>query len=151
ASYAFAIPIDRARTIVDDLLRFGKVRLGWLGVRCVDGEREGCVIAEVEAGSPAARAGLREGDVVRAVGSDAVQSAADFAARAAHVLDGQELSLKLARGVVKVHATYLDAGHAIERARRRLALEVAGGRSGVTVSRVDRGGIAARIGVRPGD
>ena len=151
ASYAFAIPIDRARTIVDDLLRFGKVRVGWLGARCVDAERDGCVIAEVEGGSPAAQAGLHEGDVVQAVGGDPVQSAADFASHAAHVLDGQELALKLARGVVKVKATYLDAARAAERARRRLGVEVAGGRGGVVVSRVDRGGIAARIGLRPGD
>jgi serine protease Do len=151
ASYAFAIPIDRARMIVDDLLRFGKVRVGWIGARCVEAEREGCLIAEVEAGSPAAHAGLREGDVVTAVGGAPVQSAADFASHAAHVLDGQELALKLVRGVVKVRATYLDAGRAAERARRRLGVEVVGNRGGVTVSRVERGAICARIGLRPGD
>jgi serine protease Do len=150
ASYAFAIPIDRARNIVDDLLRFGKVRVGWIGARCVEAE-QGCQIAEVEAGSPAAAAGLREGDVVMAVGGDPVQSAADFASHAAHVLDGQELALKLVRGVVKVRATYLDANKAAERARKRLGVEVVGSRGGVAVSRVDRGGMAARIGLRPGD
>src|SRR5262249_7443851 len=152
ASYAFAIPIDRARAIVDDLLRFGHVRVGWIGARCVQGEREGCVIAEVEPESPAAAAGLRQGDLVTAVGGDPVLSAADFASRASHVLDGQELSLKLARGVVKVKATYLDASRATERARRRLGVEVTSGRGGgVTVARVVAGGIAARIGLRPGD
>src|SRR5262249_27964639 len=48
ASYAFAIPIDRARTIVDDLVRFGRVRMGWIGVRCQDRRGEGCQVAEVE-------------------------------------------------------------------------------------------------------
>src|SRR5579871_5785231 len=58
----FAIPIDRARTIVDDLLKFGRVRYGWLGVEAREG-RGTVVVAAVEEGSPARAAGVRAGDV----------------------------------------------------------------------------------------
>jgi len=153
ASYAFAIPIDRARTIVEDLLRFGRVRVGWIGARCEDVRgRDGCTITEVEAGSPAQAAGLRTGDVVTAIGTDHVAGAADFASHAAHALDGEELSIKLARGVVKVRATYLDPARVVERARRRLGVEVIDVRNGgAGVTKVARGSVAAQIGLRPGD
>jgi S1-C subfamily serine protease len=152
ASYAFAIPIDRARTIVEDLLRFGHVRVGWIGARCEDQRGEGCVIAEVEPQSPAQAAGLHPGDVVLGVGNDHVGGAADFASRVAHVLDGEEVVLKLRRGSVRMRATYLDATRVIERARRRLGLEIVTARGGgASVARVGRQGVAAAIGLRPGD
>ena len=59
----FAIPVDRARRIVDDLLRFGEVRAVWIGVRgktLVSGEENrprGFRVRIVYPGSPAARAG----------------------------------------------------------------------------------------------
>jgi serine protease Do len=151
ASYAFAIPIDRARTIVEDLQRFGRVRVGWIGARCIDARGGGCAIEEVEAGSPAASAGLRQGDLVQAIGSERVQSAADFSSRLANLLDGEEIALRLPRGVVKIRATHLDAGKVIERARKRLGVEVGNARGGASVKNVQRGSIAAQIGVRPGD
>jgi S1-C subfamily serine protease len=152
ASYAFAIPIDRARTIVEDLLRFGHVRVGWIGARCDDAE-EGCLVAEVEAQSPAGNAGLRAGDVVTHVGNDRITSAGDFTSRVAHVLDGEDITFKLLRGsTIKVRATYLDPGRAVERARRRLGVRVVDARGGgAGVAQVIPGSVAARIGLRAGD
>ncbi len=71
----FAIPVEMARAVVDDLLAYGEVRRGWLGVVIQDltpeladelelGETEGVVIADILDGSPAAHADLRRGDVV---------------------------------------------------------------------------------------
>jgi serine protease Do len=153
ASYAFAIPIDRARPIVDDLLRFRKVRVGWVGARCRDTRGpSGCQIAEVESGSPAQSAGLKPGDEVTAIGSEPVQGAADFAARVSHVLDGEELTMRLSRGVVKVRATYLDGNAATRRAQKRLGVEVVDVRGGgAGVMRVARSGVCAAIGLRQGD
>jgi serine protease Do len=62
----FAIPIDRASRVAEDLLAHGSVRRPWIGVkvqRAVAGSR-GAVIEQVVPGSPAAGAGLREGDVI---------------------------------------------------------------------------------------
>lgn len=76
----FAIPIDRARKVMEDLIRFGEVRPVWTGLRVrtltpemaarLDlKQKKGAVVVTVRAGSPADAAGLEEGDViVRAAG-----------------------------------------------------------------------------------
>src|SRR5687767_8516663 len=68
----FAIPINRARRVADDLLAHGRVRRPWIGVRLdeprTNNPREliarGATVAAVTPGSPAERAGLRRGDVI---------------------------------------------------------------------------------------
>jgi serine protease Do len=72
---SFVVPINRVREVVDALRDYGQVARSWLGVlvKPVTGElatqlalpkTTGALITEVKAGSPAARAGLRAGDVV---------------------------------------------------------------------------------------
>jgi len=72
---SFAIPINRVKEVVDALREHGQVSRSWLGVlvQPVDTERaqtaglakpSGALVTEVKAGSPAARAGLRTGDIV---------------------------------------------------------------------------------------
>ncbi|MCP5412966.1 MAG: DegQ family serine endoprotease [Alphaproteobacteria bacterium] len=71
----FAIPANLARDVVGQLRRFGAARRGWIGVRIQAvtpeiaeslglGSTRGALIADVTAGGPAARAGLRNGDLV---------------------------------------------------------------------------------------
>ena len=68
----FAIPINRARRVVDDLLAHGVVRRPWIGVRPqlartpggAGSATAGVIVASVIPGSPAARAGIRPGDVI---------------------------------------------------------------------------------------
>lgn len=75
----FAIPIDIAKSVLPHLYKHGRVRRGWLGIAVEDCSPEvaaeynvspqrGVVVSEVREGSPAARAGLRVGDVI--VGMD---------------------------------------------------------------------------------
>lgn len=72
----FAIPINGAKEILNDLMYRGKVMRGWLGVeiRSVDGaivrqfnlpDGKGILINDVLKGSPADKAGLKRGDVIR--------------------------------------------------------------------------------------
>lgn len=71
----FAVPVDIAKTVLPQLKAYGKVHRGWLGIDMLDFSPEvaekyglkpsrGVVVSEVRAGSPGARAGLREGDVI---------------------------------------------------------------------------------------
>jgi serine protease Do len=73
---SFAIPINRVKEVVDALRDFGQVARSWLGVLVQPVGAElaqttglpapsGALVTEVKAGSPAARAGLRVGDIIR--------------------------------------------------------------------------------------
>ncbi|HYO11676.1 MAG TPA: trypsin-like serine protease, partial [Thermoanaerobaculia bacterium] len=80
----FAIPADRARRIVDELVRFGELRPLWTGARLVTldpelarrydlvGLRRGALVFKVWPDSPAAAAGLQERDVIGSVGGHPV-------------------------------------------------------------------------------
>lgn len=71
----FAIPINRAKTIAGQLIKYGKVKRPWIGIAGADvipalnqyyglGTDSGALVAEMARGSPADRAGLQPGDVI---------------------------------------------------------------------------------------
>ncbi|MFZ2491973.1 MAG: trypsin-like peptidase domain-containing protein [Thermoanaerobaculia bacterium] len=81
----FAIPVDRARKVIQDLLRYGEVHAAWIGAvtatltpeesrRLGHSAQRGAAVVRVFTGSPAAAAGLRVGDVITAVGGRQVDS-----------------------------------------------------------------------------
>ena len=85
----FAIPVNMVRHLADQLVQHGEIKRGRLGVYIQDLTQElaqafetkltkGAVIAQIEPGSAAERAGLKEGDVVTAVNGRAVEDAADL-------------------------------------------------------------------------
>jgi serine protease Do len=78
AGYGFAIPMDLAARVMEDLIEFGRVRRAWLGVEIVPVAPEdqeyynlpqvaGVLVQRVTEGGPAARAGLQQGDVLYSV------------------------------------------------------------------------------------
>ncbi len=109
----FAIPINRARRIVDDLLEHGSVRRPWIGekLRAVasDNPRDvvtsGVVVQSVVPGSPAARAGLQPGDqLVRARGR-ALRNVFDWEAERLDMRVGEAVPLTVRRGGREVTIT----------------------------------------------
>jgi serine protease Do len=96
----FAIPSEIAQTIVEELLTKGHVDRGWLGV-VVDTStrrRAGAAIAEVNKGGPAARAGLRAGDLVTSINGARVESTRELVRAVSAVNPGAVARLRVRRG-----------------------------------------------------
>jgi serine protease Do len=102
----FAIPINRARRVVDDLLEHGAVRRPWVGIKLGvepaasvrDLLARGVIVGGVTPGSPAARAGVQPGDVLLAARGRALRNAFDWEARLLDLRVGEALQLRVRRG-----------------------------------------------------
>jgi S1-C subfamily serine protease len=106
----FAIPVNMARTIADQIIEFGEVRRGSIGITTENAKlgaphdaklsapQSGAVITKVESGSPAARAGLKPGDVVVRLGDRTVVSSAFLRNRIALLRVGEAAELAILRG-----------------------------------------------------
>jgi serine protease Do len=105
---SFAIPVDVARNVITQLRDSGTVRRGYLGVGYEDVSPSlaeafnlnlphGALVNRVVAGSPAALAGIRTGDVVTSVDGQAVRTGADLPYLVGLLLPGTEITLGLVR------------------------------------------------------
>jgi len=113
----FAIPINTVQSIADQIIETGKVEHTYLGIQMVELTRElsqqlktdpnsainptadeGILIMRVVPNSPAARAGLRSGDVITAIESNTVTQASDLQEQVAESAVGDTLSLQVLRG-----------------------------------------------------
>ena len=102
----FAIPIDRTKRIVEDLLDHGAVRQPWVGLRLqtpqAQSAREaasaGAIVGRVVPGSPAERAGVHVGDQIVKATTRAVRNAFDWEARLLEVRVGETMPLVVRRG-----------------------------------------------------
>ncbi|HVE77299.1 MAG TPA: trypsin-like peptidase domain-containing protein [Gemmatimonadaceae bacterium] len=114
----FAIPIDRARRVVDDLLEHGVPRRPWIGVQLAratsenprEALRAGAVVRTVAPGSPAARAGIRTGDTLVQSRGRPIRNAYDWEAELLDLRVGDTVPLRLRRGGrdVDVRVTVAD-------------------------------------------
>ncbi|HEY2941606.1 MAG TPA: trypsin-like peptidase domain-containing protein [Vicinamibacteria bacterium] len=101
----FAVPANLARTVVDQLIRTGRVVRGWTGITKISDMADasglepgqGVVIVELWRGSPADRAGVEPGDVVVAVDGRPVETAAQLRNELAGARVGIELRLTVRR------------------------------------------------------
>jgi S1-C subfamily serine protease len=174
----FAIPVNRLKRVVADLESEGVVVPVWLGLRLQEVNRDiaavfglarplGVLVREVLAKSPAARAGLRRGDLIVALDGRVLRDLADYRARLAALPPGRAvvLSIQTRKGVFKkrlvVERYPLERGH--QRAWFTFGISVremspldarrhgAPLGSGVVISRVRPGSQALEAGIRPGD
>ncbi len=170
----FAIPINKAKRIVKELLRAGEVQPPWLGLDlqeltpelkrhfALPAEGGGVLVSDVYGNSPADRAGVKRGDVVLVVGGTAVTTLSDYQDALAEFTTGDRITLKLSRRGKEISIPLQPASFppelALETFYRRLGLKVGEGRkgnaqqrSGVSVEEVKQDSEAARIGLRAGD
>ncbi len=103
----FAIPIDLAKSVADQLVAGKPVEFGFLGVqtRSADGSRVGGLIASVESAGPADEAGLQVGDVVVKVNDNPVASGTDLAAAIRASKPGDEVDLTVFRDGSETHVS----------------------------------------------
>ncbi len=170
----FAIPIEKAQRIVDDLLRYGEVRRPYYGIDIQSlspalarsfgiADGRGILVSRAERSSM-----LKEGDVIRRVGGDRgswVNSVEDVRLQLGDYTVGSEVSLVIWRGgkrrLIRVVPRALGYREALDKVRSSLGLGVEllgakqGGRLGlrsdvILVSKVVPNSVAHRAGIRPG-
>jgi serine protease Do len=185
-SVGFAVPVNMAKEMLPQLQQKGKVSRGWLGIGIQDlsqelaenfnvPEQKGVLIAQVFAGSPAEKAGLKTGDIVVSLDSKGVEDARTLTRRIGAYAPNSKITLQVLREnkplTFNVTLREREAGEAMalgeapsseegqsnlglqlspvtpERARR-LGLDEA--TRGLLVNQVDESGPTAGI-LRPGD
>jgi S1-C subfamily serine protease len=106
----FAIPSDRVRRSAEEIIAYGRVRRGWLGIVGVTLDRriaryygvgieKGVLVVRVDRGSPAYRSGIREGDVIVGIGGYRVENLEEFLAQLYRYKVGDRVQLDVVRGV----------------------------------------------------
>ena len=100
----FAIPINEAKTISQQLISDGSVKHPYLGVSLQDGTRRpvrarraAAIIAAVSPGTPAASAGLKKGDAVIAIDQDPVNGSLSLTAQVRERAVGDRVTLTIVR------------------------------------------------------
>jgi putative serine protease PepD len=94
----FAIPIDAARDIAQQLIDDGSVRHAYLGVSIADADTgSGALVGAVEDGQPAAEAGLRQGDVITKIDDKDITDAAGLTAAVRSKAPGDEVQVTFTR------------------------------------------------------
>src|SRR5699024_1906825 len=100
----FAIPIDEAQQIAEQLIEDGAASHAFLGVSLSDdvasvddNARKGASVEEVECDSPAEAAGLENGDIITAIEDNAVEGAASLTGYVRQHTSGDTVSLTVVR------------------------------------------------------
>ena len=163
----FAVPSVLAHAVMEQLVRFGEVKRGRLGIAMspVVGGGDGATIAEVEPNSPAATAGLRKGDVVVALNGHPVRAPAELRARLGVVPVGDTVELKVQRGketqtlkaeIGEIQRQAAAVGQPIAELNGAALAQVEraglpGGSRAILVTQVEAGSPAFAHGIRTGD
>jgi serine protease Do/serine protease DegQ len=173
----FAVPSNMARAVMTQIARYGEVRRGRLGIEMVDltpelakklgvAVSEGAAVANVQSGSPAAQAGLRERDVIVAMNGRPIRAAAELRARLGLTPVGEEVELRIHRGketlplrvrIAAPREVKEVTGQAVPQLPGMSVVEIERGSplyqriQGLVVARVDEKSRAWQAGFRPGD
>jgi len=185
---AFAIPSETVKTVVAQLREKGSVARGYIGVQIqpvteelAQGlgikDAEGALVAQVQPNTPGAKAGLKAGDVILKVNSEAIKDARDLTRKVGMMKPGTEIQLSVIRDTKPITVSLKldqlpneqvaarsggqqgeDDSAGANKDLPRLGLQLApakdvngAGGEGVVVTGVDPNGPAAQRGFKTGD
>jgi len=175
---SFAVPIDLAVKVKDQLQQFGKVSRGRIGVTIQEVNQQlansfglpspnGALVASVEDNGPAARAGLKPGDVILKFNGHTIKDSSELPTHVADVKPGSTATMEISRNgetkeievkVGELKGAKLASADATNENNGRLGLVVRpldpdeqqqAGNKGLVVE--EASGPAARAGIQPGD
>lgn len=162
----FAIPIDKARRVVDELVSVGTVQPVWLGLsgQSVDQPTasyfgldavKGLLVTEIFDDTPAKEAGLRPGDLVLSFDGNPVQDKERYLEYLRNYTRGEDVTLTILRqgrtGEVTLSVRAFPAERARAMAWARWGVEVRESGGALAVVRVRGGSPAEKLGLRAGD
>jgi serine protease Do len=162
----FALPIDRAKRVLRDLVSYGAVKPSWIGVVTQEltpelarhfGVRKGVIVGAVEPRSPAATAGLVRGDVILKIDGQEVGSTDEFEGRIASHPPGDQLALTVSGDAdgrvrdVTVRVVSFPDADADGLLWSMFGFAAAADQRGLAVTKVRAGSPSATIGLRRGD
>jgi Do/DeqQ family serine protease len=177
----FAIPINKARRIISDLIQFGEVIQAWIGIavqpldsgisQYLDKSPEkgavtkGVIIREIDPDSPSSRAGLIIGDIITGIGNRNIVSVSDYTNALQNINAGDIITIQIFRNgkinSVSVKSTVFPEDRAPSLAYRLLGIRItdisANRKSGqaaswgVIITEIDARSHLARIGADRGD
>jgi len=163
----FAIPIDKAKRIVDDLVKYGEVHPGWLGLEVQPltekirsaislPARSGMLIVKVWENSPAEKAGLKPGMVILEIDHHPVSSLWDYKFVLGEITVGDRVKIKyFDQGQIKeteLRSEKYPGSLAPELCWKLLGIKVnPADHIGVMVSKVDPNSPAGQVGIARGD
>jgi serine protease Do len=168
-----AIPSKMVQPVIDQIMDKGSVKRAYLGIMLqpVDkelsdavglGKQEGILISDIVKDSPAALAGLQQGDIILQYNDKPAKNVNKFRNDIAMMQPETPIKLEIFRGTKKQTLTVLlgsqDGSVAVAELVQKLGMALkdlppektaALGYSGVVISRVDEGSPAAKAGLRP--
>ncbi|MFI4877282.1 MAG: DegQ family serine endoprotease [Steroidobacterales bacterium] len=167
----FAIPVNMARSVMDQLIKFGSVKRGQLGVSMYTvtadiahslglASATGALVSQVVEGSPAAKAGIRTGDVITTVNGQAVKSNSELRNSIGLLRVGDKVDIGLVRdgkplkvtAVIADTTTELSGGPSvIHKSFEGAVLADAPDAGGALVRSVEPGSAAALAGLHADD
>ncbi|WP_421549817.1 serine endoprotease DegQ [Kluyvera intermedia] len=169
----FAIPSNMAQTLAQQLIQFGEIKRGLLGIRGMEmtadiakafnlNVQRGAFISEVLPGSGSAKAGIKSGDVITSLNGKPLNSFAELRSRIATTEPGSKVKLGLLRNgkPMEVEVTLDKSTSSTASAQLIIpALEGAqlsdgqakDGTKGVVISDVEKGSPAAQVGLHKDD
>ena len=176
----FAIPINKARRIVNDLIQYGEVIEIWIGmdVQNLDNNlshyfnlptRAGVLVSALDGDGPARQAGVRQGDVILSIGDRKIASTEDYNARIRDFAAGEQLNFLLWRQgrqkdvsiEARIYPLQKAPALAYERtglkvdsvtaARQRFGKRRVTAETGAVITTIHTNSALSRSGVKPGD